>query len=88
VVNLNSPVIPVTGDVLIPVTGIDTRIPGSFSSKMLFFGSMTFLGLGLVINGSNRKEKLIHHIQERIDNGQTLSQRELLVMRLLLKDFK
>lgn len=48
-------IIPVTGDLLIPVTGMDTGVPGSSTARMLFFMSISFFGLGMVLNGYDRK---------------------------------
>jgi len=43
--------------ILIPVTGMDTTLPGSFTSRILFLASISFLGMGLVLNGLDRKNK-------------------------------
>ncbi len=44
-----------SSSVLIPVTGVETGSFGKFGSQNLFFASIAFLGLGLVLSGIGRK---------------------------------
>jgi len=44
-----------SSSVLIPVTGVDIGSFGSFGSQNLFFASIAFLGLGMVLSGVSRK---------------------------------
>jgi len=45
------------GEILIPVTGMDTGAAGRFGSQYLFLASIAFFGFGLMLNGYARKHE-------------------------------